>query len=88
MYYNYLNNHQIILPTGTVITADEDWGVTIYASLEDYNKVQGLCGTFTGKCEDDFLLRDGTYNPFPALRDCESGSWTDDHFPEFSASWR
>lgn len=61
--------------------------VQIHASTEDYNKVEGLCGTFTGKCEDDFLLRGGTYNPFPSPGVCATGSFAV-NYPEFSASWR
>lgn len=74
---------QITLPTGTKIEVLLGV-VTIFASMADQGQVNGLCGTYNGRCEDDFQLRDGSYNPAPPY----SCTNTRESFPEFADSWR
>ena len=33
--------------------------ILIKPSILDYQKVEGLCGTFSGECEDDLMFKGG-----------------------------
>ena len=68
------------------------WGnyvmnVDIYPSPHDFNQVEGLCGNYNGKPEDDFIMRDsGTL--WTQSSDNSDRFWYWAVYPdEFSFSW-
>ena len=61
--------------------------ILVSAGPGDDGKTEGLCGTLTGRCDDDFTLRDGTYSADPKAKYACNAHW--DWDPDvFSASWQ
>ena len=62
---------QIRLPTGAYVKVGTTY-IEYHASVQDIDKVHGLCGTFTFDCTDDFELPDGSqYNDPEATKPCD-----------------
>ncbi|XP_077997886.1 von Willebrand factor D and EGF domain-containing protein-like, partial [Glandiceps talaboti] len=72
----------IEFPSGTFVRADiADWGmsITIQAPSVDFNRTIGLCGSFDGDPDNDFLDRDGNILTIP-LKQGQAN--------EFAEQWR
>ncbi|KAH3690602.1 hypothetical protein DPMN_191931 [Dreissena polymorpha] len=87
--------HKFYLPQGTIVEAryfNSPWwstmNVYVYPSPNDMNRVGGLCGTFNGNWQDDFLHSDGFTSPSPAM---DWGFWVwwvwGGNPDNFSQSW-
>ncbi len=51
---------QINMPSGAYVKMDvHAWGLNLYgfAPSEDFNKTSGLCGTFDGNTENDYVIQ-------------------------------
>ncbi|XP_067686484.1 von Willebrand factor D and EGF domain-containing protein-like [Haliotis asinina] len=86
-------SYEVYLPTGGRVNVNINnifLNVYIYPSVQDENHSLGLCGTLTGNCRDDFVLRNGTYSTDDtATDDCDSpySNWQN-LLTTFSNSWK
>ncbi|KAH3804937.1 hypothetical protein DPMN_133230 [Dreissena polymorpha] len=63
--------------------------VYVYPSPDDMNRVGGLCGTFNGDWNDDFLHSDGVSLTRSLANDWGFWWWREGGNPDaFSESWR
>ncbi|XP_078312035.1 von Willebrand factor D and EGF domain-containing protein-like [Crassostrea virginica] len=60
---------QVMLPTGTKVTVKDSYqafiNIFIYPSAADFNKTEGLCGTYDGNQDNDLLGPDGVITKVP-----------------------
>ncbi|XP_046568692.1 von Willebrand factor D and EGF domain-containing protein-like isoform X2 [Haliotis rubra] len=87
------SNYEVYLPTGGKVKVSV-YGiylnVYIYPSVQDENNSRGLCGTLTGNCSDDFVLRNGDYSTDnTSTGDCNTAYrvW-ENLLTTFSDSWK
>ncbi|XP_046568690.1 von Willebrand factor D and EGF domain-containing protein-like [Haliotis rubra] len=87
------SNYEVYLPTGGRVNVNVykiHLNVYIYPSVQDENHSRGLCGTLTGNCKDDFVLRNGAYSTDDtATGDCDTAynNWKN-LLTTFSKSWK
>ncbi|XP_046568684.1 von Willebrand factor D and EGF domain-containing protein-like isoform X2 [Haliotis rubra] len=87
------SSYEVYLPTGgkvKVTVYGIYLNVYIYPSVQDENNSRGLCGTLTGNCKDDFVLRNGAYSTDDtATGDCDTtySNWKN-LLTTFSNSWK
>ncbi|XP_067686426.1 von Willebrand factor D and EGF domain-containing protein-like isoform X2 [Haliotis asinina] len=87
------SSYEVYLPTGGRVKVNVYsiyLNVYIYPSVQDENHSLGLCGTLTGNCRDDFVLRNGSYSTDDtATDDCNSpySNWQN-ILTKFSNSWK
>ena len=85
---------QAHLPTGGYVEIGNLY-IEVHPSAQDINNTQGLCGTFNYRCDDDFVLRDGSYSAVDGAKEgcdrevpgevCAVDKWYPD---DFNRDWR
>ncbi|XP_046351564.2 uncharacterized protein LOC124132030 [Haliotis rufescens] len=89
------SSYQVYLPTGGKVDINfyrksRYLNVYIYPSVQDVGKSRGLCGNLSDVCNDDFVMRDGSYSTDKTSTDaCNAGYrvW-ENLLTTFSNSWR
>lgn len=81
------------MPTGTLVTVRivsmrgvKFFNVVIRPSLDDVDNTEGLCGTLSNNCTDDFMTPDGTITNANTM--CHNRKKYRLWDIEFSNSWR